>query len=171
MVAPNTERDTFTQALEQCVNTDPKFEVIRGSMDLTEIVSNLDRARVIRNEREVENYHYRMADQSERRLQLIYDELPDAPPSVDAHLFIVNSDGLPVPAELPEELQDNPSPESINTILQNGQVFFHQLRRHLILDNDLYAEIESINDVPNEVVVRSENFSLVCIRRNCRCLQ
>lgn len=171
VIRPPSQRTQLSQTLLTCFPALPANSALREAKDLPSLLTALEKEGLLRDEREIENFHLRLPGGVQRRLQLIFLEEAGRPSRIEMRLFGVDAEGLPVPMDLPPGESLNPPRGTVERYLSQGQIEFHQVRRHLILNNGTSVMADVVNGLPRELMIRAGTRTLACTTLSCRCLQ
>ena len=121
------------------------------------------------------NWHLRTREGKEKRIRLEISSASDEPTIRELRYFEVDRDGNPQPVELTDEKSINPSDETLNQFLREGQVFYKERAGFYAFPNGERLEYLEKNGELSEIeMVRGESIfkcSDVRTRENCRCLK
>ncbi len=121
------------------------------------------------------NWHMRTREGKEKRVRLEIISGNDQPQMRELRYFIVDRDGNPQPVDLEDSKAINPSDETLNQMLREGEVFYKERAGFYAFANGERLEFLEKNGELSEIeMVRGESIfkcSDVRARENCRCLK
>lgn len=121
------------------------------------------------------NWHLRTREGKEKRIRLEINSAGDQPQTRELRYFTVDRDGNPQPVELEDGRAINPSDETLNQMLREGEVFYKERAGFYVFTNGERLEYLEKNGELSEIeMVRGESIfkcSDVRARENCRCLK
>lgn len=121
------------------------------------------------HEIELENYHLKLPDNSEKRVQLLYALDEQGKKRIELRLFKVESDSIPERIPLKPDETFNPTPEFISSQLSDGVLKFHQAKIKYVFSNGFKLFIDLQNKTVFELQVIGPVKSLNCREGNCVC--
>ncbi|MFN7728298.1 MAG: hypothetical protein ACK5P7_04005 [Bdellovibrio sp.] len=121
------------------------------------------------------SWHLRNREGRERRLRLEVTENDEGRTTRELHYFAVDREGLPIPLELDPEKARNPSDETLNQMLREGDVFFKE-RAGVVQFSDngridfvnIDGTLSEIEMVKGEAIFRCVNMKA---REACSCVK
>ena len=121
------------------------------------------------------SWHLRNREGRERRLRLEVTENDEGRTTRELHYYAVDREGLPIPLELDPEKARNPSDETLNQMLREGDVFFKE-RAGVVQFSDngridfinVDGTLSEIEMVKNEAIFRCVNMKA---REACSCVK
>lgn len=121
------------------------------------------------------NWHLKNREGAERRVRLEITEGDEGKVVRELKYFAVDKEGLPVPMSLPPEKKDNPSDETLNAMLKEGDVFYKEKAAYAVFSGGARIEFVEKNGQLSELefqkgdrYFRCQNFKL---RDACQCVR
>lgn len=119
------------------------------------------------------NWHLRNRDGKERRLRLEVKEDESGRPSRELHYYAVDRGGELSAIELPDDRSQNPSDDTIMTMLREGEVFFKDRAAFAVFSGGERIEYVEKNGELSEIeFIKGDSFfrcADLSSRENCQC--
>ncbi len=119
--------------------------------------------------KEVENYHVKLPDGSERRLHMIPSDKENSGDHVELRYFKLDAQGYPEKIQLKPEESLDPKAEFIHSLLSQGEVNYHQIRSIAKLKDESTLSLDIRDDKVFEFQWRGSDHTLSCRQLNCQC--
>lgn len=118
---------------------------------------------------EIENYHFQLEDNSEKRIQLLYADNSNLDKKLELRLFKVDKSGIPERVNLKPDETFYPKKEFIESLMKDGVLKFHQLKKHQFFKNSfkLFTEVQNKNVFEFQLI--GAKHSLNCRQGTCEC--
>lgn len=121
------------------------------------------------------NWHLRTREGKEKRIRLEVSSASDMPMTRELRYFVVDREGILQPVDLEDSKAMNPSDETLNQMLKEGEVFLKERAGFYTFAHGERIEYVEKNGELSEIeMVRGESIfkcSDVSARENCRCIK
>lgn len=109
-----------------------------------------------------ENFHMTVADGSERRIHVVAVDNSNSPDKKEVRFFKLDKEGFPEKIPLR-------SSDTLTSLMAQGQVHTHEVKREVILKDDTNLSVEEHNDQIYEFQYSNHGKILSCRIRHCQC--
>jgi cytoskeletal protein RodZ len=120
-------------------------------------------------------WNIRNQDQGERRLRLEITEDDDGKRVRELKYYAIDKDGAPIPMELPPEKSENPSDETVNQMLKEGEVFYKEKAAYVDFSGGEHIEYIEKNGTLSEIEFQKGDRYFRCqafkARESCQCVR
>lgn len=156
---PAATKDNFRESLQKCAP-----EIAAQGIGTPEALMEYLRKSVgvAQDDIVLENYHLKLADGSERRVQLVVDDNTNSKSKKELRFFTLDAEGYP--QRLP--LQKN---ATLQDLLALGKVTQHEVKSQLLLQDGMTLSLETHNDKVYEFQFNNQGQLLSCRENSCHC--
>jgi hypothetical protein len=164
--APQQTENNFLKSLQDC-----RPDISSQGITTPEaLLTYLNKSVGVQSEtKDIENYHIRLADGSERRLHLTPSDSDNGANHTELRYFKLDAEGYPERIPLTPEQTLDPKPEFMNSLLSQGKIELHQVHAVMQLKDQSSLLLETRNDRVYEFQLRGEDKTLSCRELNCLC--
>jgi hypothetical protein len=121
------------------------------------------------------NWHLKNKEGVERRVRLEITEGDEGKIVRELKYFAVDKEGLPVPMNLPPEKKDNPTDETLNSMLKEGDVFYKEKAAYAVFSGGARVEFVEKNGQLSELEFQKGDRYFRCqnlkLRDSCQCVR
>lgn len=179
--APPTEAEkSFTQILDdldECFGIKSPEPTAAAKVSIDTLLGQLqsDWGQPVRIEDRWMSWHLRNREGRERRLRLEVTENDEGRTTRELHYYAVDREGLPIPLELDPEKSLNPSDETLNQMLREGDVFFKERAGVVQFSGNERIDFVNIDGTLAEIEVVKGDSIFRCVnlkaREACSCVK
>ena len=109
-----------------------------------------------------ENFHMKVADGSERRIHVVTTDASNSPDKKEIRFFKLDKEGFPEKIPLK-------SSDTLQSLMAQGQVHTHEVKREVLLKDKTNLNVEEHNDQIYEFQYSNHGKILSCRVRHCQC--
>lgn len=180
--APPTEAEKsfaqILQDLEECFGIkSPESGAAAAKISVDTLLAQLqsDWGPPVRIEDRWMSWHLRNREGRERRLRLEVTENDEGRTTRELHYYAIDREGLPIPLELDPEKSLNPSDETLNQMLREGDVFFKERAGVVQFSGNERIDFVNIDGTLAEIEVVKGDSIFRCVnlkaREACSCVK
>lgn len=114
---------------------------------------------------DIENYHLKLPTGEERRIHIVADGRNNK----TVRFFGLDSEGLPNPIPIENDLRSKPADEAVEELKKQGEVTFHQTKERWLLGNGTTLLVTFENNKPYEFQLFGPDKTLSCLKDSCQC--
>lgn len=177
---PTEAEKSFAQILgdlDECFGVKSPEPLAVAKVNVDTLLSQLqsDWGQPIRIEDRWMSWHLRNREGRERRLRLEVTENDEGRMTRELHYYAVDREGLPIPLELDPEKSLNPSDETLNQMLREGDVFFKERAGVVQFAGNERIDFVNIDGTLSEIEVVKGESIFRCVnlkaREACSCVK
>ncbi len=122
-----------------------------------------------------QNWHMRMRDGKERRIRLEISENDEGKVTKELKYFSVDREGQPSTIEQDDEKSLNPSDETLDQLLKEGEVFFKERAAYVVFPNGERIEYLEKDGTLSEIeIIKGDRYyrcGNISERDSCQCIR
>ncbi len=158
----SNDETMFQSQLKNCLNKETKLTA-------TEFIESQLDSSVLKREIQIENFHFTLANGTERRIQTLPPSGQLASGARRIKIFSLDAENLPVPEKIPAEILRLPYARQIYALSEGREPFFSQARESVDFNDKQKMSLEWTNQKISEFQWSGPGFVFSCHGSRCHC--